>query len=358
MGVDHNILITVTIVLAALPPARQGFDTVLFIVNQDDGNSLNGSRVAEYASAAEAEAAQVAGYISATTLDFLQAAFSQQPTPASVKVAYRDVGGTETWTACLAAIEAVDTDWYGVCIYSRADAEIAAVAALIETRNKIFVAQSDDAAWLTGTPPAGLSAIVGYERTAVIYHSSDAQPADIAWLASKLVWDPDVQSAPWTGEVEDVAAISALTTAQRAFLMDTNDANVGLPFSSAEFYVAPGQMMSGRAIYEIVSADWLKARIIEAIAALKLKHDSRGEKILAAPSGQTKILAEIAGLLQQGEQVGHFTPGQTRPTAYAISSADLTARRLRFKAEAQIGADAYIFDTTVYQSSTPIQQVV
>jgi hypothetical protein len=355
---DWANTISISIVLGPSPPSRQGFGTALLIVDQDAGNSLNGQRVMSFASYEEAETANTAGYISATTLDFLAAAFSQQPTPAAVKVGYHDSGLPETLAAALTAIRAYDDDWYGLAIYSRADADIVAIANAVEALagEKFFVAQTDDASMLDAGLPAGLTTLTGKEYTALKYHSSDAQPSDLAWLVSRLVWDPDSKSAPWEGQVRDVTALAtSLTTAQRDFVV-ANNANLGLPFSSAPYYVSPGQNMAGRAIYEIISAAWLRARIREDIAYEKLKHTNRGEKIIVDSTGQAKILGIIGVWLQQGEAVGHFVRGQTRVTGETITSADILARRLRFKVEAQIAADARLFNVTIYLQADALQQ--
>lgn len=354
-GANWLSTLIITIVLGASPPSRQGFGTALLLVDKAT-NTLNSGRVMSFASFAEAQAAQTAGYISATTLDFLQAAFSQQPTPAVVKVGNQNTAGAETIGAAITAIRAADDDWYGLAIYSRADADIVAAANQVEADGaKFFVGQSDDSSWLDSGIPAGLSTLSGKERTAIIYHSSDAEPADFAWLVSRLVWDPDAKSAPWEGQIRDVASITAITSAQRDFIV-TNKANVGLPFSSANVYVSPGQNMNARAIYEILSADWLKARITEDISFEKLKHTSRGEKIIVDSTGQAKILGILRVWLQRGEQVGHFVTGQTRATGESITSADILARRLRFKVEAQIAADARLFNVTIYLQADALQE--
>lgn len=355
MGVDHSNTITISIVLSALPPTRAGFGTALLLVNLAT-NSLDGERVVTYASAAEAETAQAAGFISASTLAWIQSAFAQVPTPSRVKVAYQDVGGGETITQALAAIEAVDTDWYGICCFNRTDAAIIELAGLIETRKKLYVAQSDDSTWLTSGLPSGLTGLSDNERTAVIYHDEDTEPADLAWLCSRLVFDPDNRSAGWEGQVRGVDALTTgLSSTQRDFLV-ANNANVGLPFSSATFYVSPGVTCTGRGVYEILTADWFAARVSEDLQLLKLQHTARGEKLLVDATGQAKVLAILAGRLSQGENGGHFVRGQTRATAEAITAADTAARRLRFKVEAQIGQDARLFDFNVYLQTDALQE--
>lgn len=353
MSADWSNLITVAIFFGPSPPPRLSFTIPLLLVDKAT-NTLGGVRVVSYTSASEVAAALVATQISATTAAWLTDAFSQIPTPAKVKVAFHDTAAVETLTAALAAIEALDTDWYGTAIYSRVNADIVTWAALIEARKKIFVAQSGDSSWLDSGVPAGLSAIAGYDRTAVIYHATATEAADLTWLVSRLVHDPDKRSAGWEGQVRGVASTAALTTAQRDFIVG-NDANVGLPFSSADVYVSPGVMQSGRAIYELVTADWFSARVAEDFAFAKLAHTNRGEKWIVDPTGQVEGLGILNGRLQQGEDVGHFPKGQTRATAETITDQDIQDQKLRFKAEAQIAADARLFDIDVFLQSDPLQ---
>lgn len=352
-GADWSSLITVNVLFSTLPPSRQGFSTPLMLV--DKATNTLGARVVSLTSAADVAAALLAGTISATTAGWLNAAFSQIPTPSKIKLAFHDTAATETLATALAAIEALDTDWYGTAIYSRVSADIVTWATLIEARKKIYVAQSADTSWLDAGVPAGLSAITAFERTAVIFHDTATVAADLAWLAARLVFDPDNQSAPWEGQLRGIASYAtALTTAQRDFAAG-NDCNVGLPFSSATFYVSPGINQNSRSIYEIETADWLAARISEDVALLRLQHTDRGEKILVDATGQTKVLALLSGRLQQGEGAGHFPKGQTRATAVAISSGDIAAKRLQFKIEAQIGADARVFLFNVYLQASALQ---
>jgi hypothetical protein len=349
--------ITIAVILSASPPSRRGFGTALFLVDRAT-NTLNGARTMSFASYTEAQAANTAAYISAATLEALRVAFSQQPAPAVVKVGYHDTAAPETIPTALAAIRTFDDDWYGLAIYSRADADIVSAANTIEAITdspKVFVGQSDDASLLDAGMPAGLTTLTGKERTALLYHPSDAQYADLAWLASRLVFDPDSKSAPWEGELKEVSGNAALTSSQAAAI-GTNKVNATGTLSSAISYVSPGQNMNGRAFYEIVSGDWLKTRIAEDIAELKLQHTSRGEKIIIDSTGQAKVLGILATRLQQGEDVGHFDRGQTRATGFPITTADVTARRLRFKIEAKVAADARLFDITIYLQQTPLAE--
>ena len=353
MAADHSNTIIANLYLSPSPPSRASFSTVLFLV--DYATNPIPDRVVAYADASEVAAALVATDISATTASVLTKAFTQIPTLSNIKVAYWDTVGLETLSSAMTAIQAFDDDWYGSVIYSRADADIAAWAALVEARRKLFIAQSADATWLTAGVPAGLSTIDGVERTATIYHDVDAEPADICWLASRLVFDPDTQSAGWEGQIRSVAGLTTgLTAAQRDFA-EANNCNLGLPFSSADVYVSPGVNMNGRGIYEILSADWYITRVSEDMAYLKLQHTARGAKIPVNAEGQVKVMGILNSRLQQGVAAGHFVKGQTRVTPIDITTADETARRLRFKVEAQIAGDTRIFMFNVYVQPDALQ---
>lgn len=352
MSVDHSNTIVTNIFMAASPPTRAGFG-LLHIVDQDT-NSLNGSRLTSYSSATEVSAARTAGYISATTEAFLLAAFSQSPPMAKIYVGYRDVSLAETWSTALAAIEAVnDKDWWGITSYSRVDADIVSLAGLAEARKKFYFFQSDDASILDAGLPAGISALAANERTAGFYHSADAQPGELAWAASRLIFNPDTISAAWTGPVAGVNAISSVTSSQRDGAI-ANNVNIPLPFSSAPFYVSPGVNMKGRPIGQILTGDWFAARVAEDTAYLKLSADMRGQKILTDVTGQTMVRGVLDKWLTIGKDAKHWPEGQYRSVPLPITDADVLAERLRFNVEAQVAGSARNFEFNIFLQTTPL----
>ena len=60
-----------------------------------------------------------------------------------------DIAGAETLTAAIAAIRAVNDDWYGTMVHSHLVADIAEVAAIIETLKKIYAYSTDEADAIT-----------------------------------------------------------------------------------------------------------------------------------------------------------------------------------------------------------------
>ena len=353
--------IVVNIFLATQASQLQGFGKLLLLVDEDDAsgaNSLNGERTVSYADELEVAAAQTAGYISTETKGFLDAVFAQSPKPAGVRVGKVLTGASEneTWAAGYAAVRAASDDFYGVAITSRLDADIVGVSAAIETEgDRLFLAQSDDADLLTTGLPSGLSALATRERTAGIWHSSDAAQLAEAWAASRLVFDPDVNSSDWEGQVRGVATPTKPTSTQRTQLL-ANNFNLVEPYSAAPLFATPGQTMTGRGIYEIVTADWFASRISADFADWKLRTTARGEKITLDAAGQEAALAIIIARLQEGEQKQHFVSGETRATAYTLTADDLTNRRMRFKVEAQIAGSTYLFNFNLYFQQTALDE--
>jgi hypothetical protein len=348
MGVGHDNKISITVYLAASPVARASFTTVLYLVPQA-ANSLNTDRVREYASTDDVDSDLAAGYISATTAAALTDAFSQPHTPELIKVGRVDLVGGETWATGLDACIAADPDFYGIVMQDRDDADVVTLGEAVEADGyRLFIAQSASA-WTSGLPVA-LTNIDGNERTAVLYHDTSAEHGDLCWAVNRLFFDPDEKSAPWECRVEAVEALATgLTTTQRNAI-STASANVGLAFGSADFYVAPGQNMAERKIYEIVTADWLKKRLEEDLTALKIELTDRGDKITVDTRGQALVLAQIRKRLLQGESVGHFLPGETSAVGEDITDADRDANRLRFTIRATIAGDATTLTLSIYTS--------
>jgi len=353
MANNHLDNIVINITLDPAPLQRAGFGIPLLIVDGTT-SSLGGDRVRAYTDVTGAAADVTAGELSAAALAAITAAFSQRTPPATVKVGKKD--GGDAYDVALGEILAVDTDFYGVAIESRIAGDQIPVSTAVEASNRIFVFQSSDADWLTASLPAAYTTIAGRERTGYVYHDTDAVWSDFAWLANRLVFDPDNQSAPWDAGVQGVAALATAPTATEKINLDANFANHGLPYGAETFFIDAGVNAAGRPLHEIVTADWFDARLREAIAALKTAASARGDKIVIGPSGQGSILGEINALFDQGSRatVGHFVAGQTRATAETITQADIDAQRLRFSGAAQLASSARAFEFNFNFSRTPI----
>ena len=352
MGANHLDNIVITLTLAAAPAPQAGFGRDLILVDEAAGNTLNGDRTRIYSDVDGAQADQTAGYITAAVVSAVTTAFSQIPRPQDVMVGRVNTGGAETYSAGLTACIADNPDFYGVTIDSRADANILLIAADVEAQRRMFFLQSDDADWLTTGLPGTLTALAGKERSVICYHDDDTEWMDVGWSAGWLAFDPDTDSAPGHREVKGVASYSPLPTdTQKAFL-DANNANHGLPYGPAVFFVDPGVNANGRPIYEILTADWFEARLQEDVATLVVNASARGEKIVVDDTGGALVLSLIKKRLAIAIAAGHLVAGSA--TQLPITTADRDAQRIRFSVQGQFAVSGRVFTFTVNLSRDPI----
>lgn len=353
---SHLDKISITIILAALPIQVASFSTLMLLVDQADGNTLDGDRVRTYTSGEDATTDFDASFISAGTRDFIQTVFAQSPAPQLMKVGRIDTVGAETYSTGYTAVKAADDDFYGVVIDRRTAADQLLVSADVESENRVFILQSADADWLTTGLPAAYAALSARERTAVVYHDTVTAKQDIAAAARWLAFNPDELSAVFEGALKSVAALAVVPTAGQKAFLEANFVNYALPLGGEPLYLMLGVNISGRPFYEILTADWFRVRLQERIAGLRVAKSARGEKILVSPEGQALVVGEIDGLatVATAGQSPHLIKGQTRTTPLAITQADRDNGELRFTFEGQIASNANKFAATVYFSRAPL----
>lgn len=345
MGSSFIANIALTLILEAGQPAGAGFGFVIIFPKADC--SLNGDRIRTYTSPAEAQADETAGYISAEALEAITLGFGQSPPPRAIKIANIDLVGSETYAQALTAIQAVDDDWVGVAIASRDVSDIEAVGVACEALDKIFVAQANTAGILTSTFPTGLTDIVGLDHTALVYDLADADWADAIWLANRLAFSPDEKSAPWEAPLKGTTDYSAtINSTEKGYALGHN-VNLILPYGAAPTFVGPGVVMSGKPIYEVLTAIWMKIRMRERLAAMVIRYTSAGDKIPLTPAGQYAVKSELDAVLQTAVAAGHIVTGQYVIEPQTLSDSDKSTRTMRFRIRAQIQGSAYLFDVTV-----------
>jgi len=350
MGATHDSNINIQVILDAAAPALFGF-TPLFVLSIDE--LPDDDRVRVYTSAKDIDDDSD---LTTPQKESLAVAFMQQPRPGEVKVGFRatTTPAEESFAEAMSAIEDADPDWYGFTIDSRADEDIIAASAWAEARTKLFVAQSSDPDWLTTGFPGGFDDIEDNERTALIFHDTDLEAADIAWLTNRLVFNPDTRSAPWDCEIKGVNKYtSAITAGQRSFGIG-NNANLMLPYGPSPTFVDPGVLLSGRPIYERVTADWFQIRLESKIAQAKVNASARGEKIPLGQQGISILRPLVESQFSEGEFAGHFMPGQSVVEFISPTQADINAQRIRATAQAQLTVSARLFEFTFNFQRTPI----
>jgi len=195
----------------------------------------------------------------------------------------------ETFATAIAAIEAVDTDWYamGALKKYRDVSNTEDMADAIESRRKMFLIASNDVNVLTSGSTSTFSYYVknaNYKRTAVIYHDNATLYPDASWMGQQL--PKDIGSTNWSyktlagiaeGAVVDIDAV-VLTQAQIDAAVGVN-CNVYTTTLAADF-VYWGTMGGGRNadkegeyIDIIRNIDFLQARVEEGLLALLLEKD-------------------------------------------------------------------------------------
>lgn len=340
MAATNNDLNTQTISLEPQPTAAASFTTLLYLVDEAGGSDLGGDRVRSYSTNA---AAQADADLSAAVKAALAKMFGQPSHPAVIKVGRVDTGALEGYDDGLAAVIAVDPDFFGVVLDSRTDQDIEDLGVAVQALDtkRIMFFQSSSADVLTASHPAGLADIEGLEQVVGIYHDEDTVYAAEAWAAYGLSADPDVQSGTWLRSLSGIAALTTgLTETQRGHAR-TNRFNLPLPYGSATSFVAEGVNMAGRPIDQLVTTSWFIARVGETMADLRLKASARGDKITVDAVGQALAYTAVNQWLLRGEGLDspHFQPGQTRATLPVITDADRTARQIRVQVAASFATD-------------------
>jgi hypothetical protein len=320
--------VDINITLASASAAKFNFGALLGIF--DHAVSTN-RQEGPYSSVAEVVAAGFTSGAEAAVHAWATAVFAQDDGVDQVLIGHQD-GGDADWTATLDAVEAADpTSWYITNIESRTEADILLAAAWHEAREKIYIAQSSDAAILAGT--AGNVALdlqtANYNRSALIYHLTDGEPLDGAWASSGggLNLDAPNGAGIWAYRQLEGIPFDAVSSAQAAEIFDANanvlGRNTGLNFTSK------GTMASGRFIDVQTSLDWLKVRLEEKILSTFVAAPT---KIPYTNGGINTLRAAVHEVFDQGVSFGHLSPDFERtlvaPDVSTVSAADKAARLL------------------------------
>jgi hypothetical protein len=257
--------------------------------------------------------------------------FSQDDGVDQVLIGRRD-GADADYTATMDAIEAAGSDtWYITNAEIRDDTNIAQIAAWTESRQKIYVAQSDD----TSLTAALALQAAGYNRTALIFHDDDGEYLDGSWSSSGggLNLDAPDGVGIWAYRqlegvpFDDVTGAFAVSV----YAADANlyGRNKGVNFTSK------GTMASGRFMDITTSVDWVTARIEEAAIALFVGTPT---KIPYTNAGINTIVAALQDVLNRGVTFGHFSPDFpptiTAPDVSEVSEQDKIDRVLTLQAAA------------------------
>jgi hypothetical protein len=238
---------------------------------------------------------------------------------AVVKVVYATLA--TSLDAYLAAVPAADEAYCYFCD----DFTLAYQNALADwclANSKLAAIQSEDAAILDDT--AGNLFEILYDddangRAFGYYHDA-TEYAALAQAAVGLSADPDQTASVWYDKTLTGITPEVITTAQKAAVL-SNKGNLVLRLMGVSA-TGHGTLFDGNYIDTLISKDWLKARIGEAVAQLKLDLSNRNQKIPYTNAGLAMIEAVIRGVCKRGERIGHFAEGSTVITVPDISDVD------------------------------------
>ena len=240
----------------------------------------------------------------------------------------------------LDAILAASTDWYGLCLDTRAtflannDLEIERAAEWTEANLRLFFAQSasaDIATSVTSDIASELKAN-SYRRTALLYYTDNAENADIAWLATFLANDFDSVAPTAAFQTLEGIATEELGSSVQTIL-DGKNANYYTTLKGVGA-TANALVAGGFDIELIVTADWVKARASESIAQLFLNTANAGSRIFYNNQGFQQVGGLVLAVLKNGETIGHFNAETSQiavPDLSAVSASDRSAGILRME---------------------------
>lgn len=231
----------------------------------------------------------------------------------------------------LAAIADEDDDWYGLVLVPSSKDIISAVAGWIETKRKIYIAQSAD--WDVidaGQSSDVASALVSqsYTRTAAIWHAwiAGTENVDAAWLGVQLALDPGSYTAAFktlagvSADNLNAGALTALKNKRTSYYARKRGINI----------TYEGRTPSGRFIDVVRFIDWLTVEIETSVFSLLVNNP----KIPYTEGGISAIKGAVEAALQRGKRPPNdgldpdFESIVTVPALADISSTDKANRIL------------------------------
>lgn len=200
----------------------------------------------------------------------------------------------------LAAIKAIDNDWYALILCDGAAATIMGAAAWIESERKIYVASNADAAVIAAgtTDIASRLKAKSYTRTAFIYSANHGSGTEGAALGNVL---PRVPGA-WTIKFKSLVGITADALTDTQFTVaKSKNANVYTTVAGAGM-LEEGIVASGEFLDVIVGIDWIHANMqADAFQALrdepKIPYTNAGAGVIESIIRNRLQLAITNGIL-------------------------------------------------------------
>lgn len=235
----------------------------------------------------------------------------------------------ESWTDALNAVLAFDEDWYMLTASTYTKSEIKELAAIIETKLKMYAYRTQDSDTLTSATDDVASELkaLNYDRTFGFYTSDESKYPEMAVVGLQL--PKKAGSSNWA--LQEIAGVTSesLNSTQASYLaskrLNVIETIGGLIITSPA--IGEGKVASGEYIDIIRGTDWLQTRIAERIVS-KLVQE---EKIPFTNEGGAVLESELRAQLDEAsgndyKLIVASTIVVTNPDVSEISAADKSNR--------------------------------
>lgn len=319
-------VIDVTITRETMFPTMEGFDTLLVVTDETTGPLNSSVRTKTYRSMEEVAADWAA---SDEAYKAAQAAFSQSPMVKTFKLGFRVAANPVDDE--LDEIQAYDQNWYGLAFTNelRDVAGCLLAAAWCEARVKLYFMGTNDVDTENPADAANYAhqvMLLGYDRTASVYHQTASLYPDVALASRVLSVNFLSRNSTITAKFKRLRGItpvdidSAAYTAITGFVPGTglddtagHFANTYITMGGVEFN-AEGNVASGEWIDVIHFVDWLRAAIqAEVLGRLvnvgKIPYTNVGMRILVdAVEDMLNIGVINGGIASEIDEDGNTLP--------------------------------------------------
>lgn len=211
---------------------------------------------------------------------------------------------SENWVDALDSVSDENNDWYALTAETHETADVLAIAAAMEARNKIYGTSSSDADILSASSTDDIGTQLydlGYQRTFIVFsEDADTQYPEAAWIGGQLPEQPG--SNTWKFKPLAGVTVSRLSSTQANAAKDKS-VNTYERVGGVSM-VSEGTMAGGEFIDVMIFVDWLQARMRESIF-FRLVNT---KKIPYTQAGVTLIENEIRRVLAEGITNGGLAP--------------------------------------------------
>lgn len=233
---------------------------------------------------------------------------------------------TETWPDTIAAVQSANDTWFALAIESHLEADVLAVAGVIEAKKKVFGTSSSDVDVKGAGEDDVFSKLkaLSYQRTFGLW-SADADTAfpECSWIGYQLQEQPG--SNTWAYKTLSGFTVSKLSDTEAKNIQNKNG-NTYETVGGLNTTIG-GKMFGGEWIDVMVFVDWLEQRMKERLWFRM----ANSKKIPYTSAGAAIIEAEIRAQLNDGIRAGGLAespaPIVTVPDVLSVS-ANLRAQRI------------------------------